>query len=105
MTGECEAAAEELSDRAEREIMARLESMIERAVSKAVRHELKTVGLYADTPEQQAEIGKDLRHLNLWRRAFERAAVVIGTAVLMLLTGGVVAIFWLGFKLHLLKAP
>lgn len=108
MTTETEAAAEELAACAVLANSAachRLEEMMERAAAKAVKSTFRDIGLYAETPAEQAERRKDLDHLNKWRRAVERAAVIVGTAVLTALAGGMLAVFWLGIRLHLLKQP
>lgn len=107
-TSELEAAAEEAvicAAMANKAACDRLEAMMERAAAKAVKTAFREVGLYADTPADAAERRKDLDHLNKWRRAVERAALIIGTAVLTALAGGVLAVFWLGIRLHLLRQP
>lgn len=82
-----------------------LEALVEGASERGTRKELRDIGLYADTPEEKTERRKDFDHLNKWRRAVERAAIIVGTAVLTIVAGSALAAFWLGLKLHLLKQP
>ena len=101
MTTECEAAVAELRESIERDLMEKMEEAVARGVKKGFRD----VGLYADTLEQEAERRKDFDHLNKWRHAVEKAAVIIGTAVLTIVAGSALAAFWIGIRLGVMRQP
>ncbi|MFG1247599.1 hypothetical protein [Xanthobacter flavus] len=108
MTGEVPAAARAPSGAiiiSERALELMVVEVAEDAAEKAVRKVLKEIGLSTSDEARIEEARADIEHLRRFRRMWNRAALVIGTAVLTVLAGGTLAVFWLGIKTHVLKQP
>ncbi|MCL8385852.1 hypothetical protein [Xanthobacter aminoxidans] len=108
MTGEVSAAARAPSGAiiiSERALELMVVEVAEDAAEKAVRKVLKEIGLSTSDEARIEEARADIEHLRRFRRMWNRAALVIGTAVLTVLAGGVLTIFWLGIRTHVLKQP
>ncbi|MGQ3671204.1 hypothetical protein ACT6QG_02280 [Xanthobacter sp. TB0136] len=108
MTTEVQAAARASEDPiviTRRELVSLVEDAAEEAGLRAARRALQEVGLSISDETRREEMRADLTHLRKWRRAFDRAAVTVGTALLIVVVGGLGSVLWLGFKLHILKEP
>ncbi|UJX46655.1 hypothetical protein [Xanthobacter sp. YC-JY1] len=108
MTGEISAAARGSEGAiiiSERALELMVIEVAEDAAEKAVRKVLKEIGLSTSDEARIEEARADIEHLRRFRRMWNRAALVVGTAVLTVVAGGALAVFWLGIKTHVLKQP
>lgn len=108
MTGEVSAAARAPGGAiiiSERALEVMVAEVAEDAAEKAVRKVLKEIGLSTSDEARIEEAKADIAHLRRFRKMWDRAALIIGTAVLTVLVGGLLTVLWLGIKTHVLKQP
>lgn len=72
-----------------------------RIVREAVRQGFRDAGVYAETPEQQAETRLDFAFLRTMRKSRDVLGKGAGNALMALGVSGILALLWLGFKTKL----